>query len=47
MKYNVIELYNEELLYDDVKLIINRKIIDVIKMIEFGYSYDGSDNYIK
>lgn len=47
MKYNIIELYSEELLYNDIKLIINKKMNDIIKMLEFNYLYYGSDNYIK
>lgn len=36
MKYNVINTINKDLTYDELKEIINRKLYNIIELLEFN-----------
>lgn len=47
MKYNVDEIYDENLTYDILKIIINQKIYNIIEKLEFNLCQDMDGNYIE
>lgn len=47
MKYNVDEIYDENLTYDILKIIINQKIYNIIEKLEFNLCSDMDGNYIE
>lgn len=47
LKYNIDEIYDENLTYDILKIIINQKIYNIIEKLEFNLCPDMDGNYIE